>query len=454
MKIATPSKSPSPPNAAWSTGVFPFIASSPGRMTENDTGNWTACLENLPPVGSGMNPVHAAIDSFVVNTPARRAITKRSGPNDTLSNRDPNSLTPLSWKLDSSTQLTPLSAVMSPSLLNCLEHFAANAKENVEQEHAQLPRAPSRKNGVVTPCTTSDVFDNEVMPTGVRLWRMVTDMSVAQPEIMQWTDDGDAFLVTDHTKTKVQFAKIMKAYGFPVQFRSFHRLLNALGFTIKRLYTNPDEPWIQRCRTNYPLITKIARHKSPGKFLRNSTLAEVALLQVPANYLKRKTITPVFSPPFEKGTVKLRSNHRSEPLAAHASRIFGKNRFFPLSYNLTMEELLQMPMSPSTESQKCHYTPANDTHTAVLDVLYTPAGYSTNDIGAGYNSAAIAQEVDSRKDLYETPASSLCAFTPNPFAPETFSLEDYFASSSPITSLNQPVILDDDEFPVGQTAAV
>ena len=85
-----------------------------------------------------------------------------------------------------------------------------------------------------TPYALERRCDVEDMPVGVRLWHMVNELDHDMPHLIHWSDDGTAFMV-DGAKTAVKelMAFLDRYFVRCSSFKSFHRLLNRLGFTVK-----------------------------------------------------------------------------------------------------------------------------------------------------------------------------------------------------------------------------
>jgi hypothetical protein len=210
------------------------------------------------------------LDPFCPATPLRQ---NYSGLNAPLLNIDSNSLLPSPWKTNAWNHVLSPSSMSSPSLLaprgpnagaftensdpSFLDHPRKNGKDMAtllslqdrstyftrsrkakKDENVRLPfqrsfHAHSSKEKAVTPSIADTGISQELLPVGVRLWRMVNEMSMAKPHMMQWTDDGNAFYVNHSDEDGVEFKTVMEAYSFKtVKFQSFHRLLNRLKFKV------------------------------------------------------------------------------------------------------------------------------------------------------------------------------------------------------------------------------
>ena len=77
-------------------------------------------------------------------------------------------------------------------------------------------------------------LDVQNLPIGQRLWHMVNELDVDKPHIIHWSNDGTAFLVSDAKSTVKELMAFLDRYFVRCNsFKSFHRILNRLGFTVK-----------------------------------------------------------------------------------------------------------------------------------------------------------------------------------------------------------------------------
>jgi hypothetical protein len=76
-----------------------------------------------------------------------------------------------------------------------------------------------------TPCSS---LKDTSLPLPVRVWQMVSDLTLSNPKILRWDEDDKSFLVAPD-KT---LAEVMESYGFPSIFKSFRRQLNHFGWSV------------------------------------------------------------------------------------------------------------------------------------------------------------------------------------------------------------------------------